>query len=170
VPLVLEELADDALGETVTWSGWFHRAKPKALVLVWPSTSGVFAWQPGGPEVLDERQPPTWRQPIQHTGGMAADPEWTFPVPPDRLAFSCKHVVDEGHVVLWAAREADETRGEDWSIHCGADSHDTDDMRLVHLAHLVRGAPSLRQIAGLGLDEQALRTDTDSPWTTSRLS
>jgi hypothetical protein len=71
--------------------------------------------------------------------------------------------------VLWAARESDETRGEDWSIHCGALGHETDEMRVVHLAHLVRSAPSLRQISDLGLDEDAFRPDPDSAWATGPL-
>lgn len=170
VPVVLEQLTDQALGETVTWSGWFHRARPEALVLVWPSTSGLFAWQPGAPDVLDELQPASWRQPLRHTGGVAVDADWPFPVPPDRLAFSCTHVVDDGQAILWAAREADEQRGEDWSAHCGAIGHDTDDMRVVHLAHLVRSAPSLRQLSALGMDEEATRTDVDSAWETARSS
>jgi len=169
VPVVVEQVADETLKETVTWSGWFHRRAPEALVIVWPSTSGLFAWQPGAPGILDDLQPPEWRVPIQHTGGLDVDPEWVFPVPPDHRAFSCTHVVDDGAAILWAARESDESRGEDWSIHCGAEGHDTNDMRMVHLAHLVRSAPSLRDISALGLDEEALRTDPDSAWMTARL-
>jgi hypothetical protein len=170
VPVVIEQVTDAALTETVTWSGWFHRRKPEALAIVWPDRAGVFAWQPGAPEILDELQPRAWRVPLRHRNGIAVDPPWTFPVPPDHKAFSCTHVVDDGDAVLWAARESDESRGEDWSIHCGADRHDTSDMRMVHLAHLVRSAPSLREISSLGLDEEALRTGPDSPWVTARLS
>ncbi|WP_418058793.1 DUF4262 domain-containing protein [Pimelobacter simplex] len=170
VPVAVEQVADDALRETVSWSGWFHRRKPEALALVWPDTSGVFAWQPGAPSVLDERQPRAWRVPIVHAGGLAVAPPWDFPVPPDQLAFSCTHVVDDGDVVLWAARESDEVRGEDWSVHCGASGHETDDMRVVHLAHLVRSAPSLRELSNLGLDEDASRTGPDAPWVTAPLT
>jgi hypothetical protein len=170
VPVAVEEVTDEGLRDAVTWSGWFHRRKPAALALVWPDRSGVFAWQPGAPDILDELQPRGWRVPIEHTGGLAADPAWDFPVPPDHLAFSCTHVVDEGQAVLWAARESDETRGEDWSIHCGAFDHETDDMCVVHLAHLVRSAPSLREISGLGIDEEALRSDPGSPWSTASLA
>ena len=170
VPVAVERVSDTALRETVTWSGWFHRRKPEALAIVWPDRNGLFAWQPGAPEILEELQPGGWRVPIEHTGGLAIDPAWDFPVPPDHRAFSCRHVVDEGEAVLWAARESDEARGEDWSIHCGAVGHETEDMRIVHLAHLVRSAPSLRQVSNLGLDEEALRTDPDSPWETERLS
>ena len=170
VPVAIEQVADDGLRDTVTWSGWFHRRKPAALAVVWPDRNGVFAWQPGAPDILDELQPPRWRVPVEHTGGLSIDPAWDFPVPPDHRAFSCTHVVDDGEAVLWAARQPDERRGEDWSIHCGASGHETDDMRIVHLAHLVRSAPSLRQISGLGIDEEAWRADPDSDWEKARLA
>lgn len=169
VPVVLERVAEEALAETVTWSGWFHRRKPEALAIVWPSTSGLFAWQPGAPGILAEMQPPSWRVPIQHTGAVATDPAWPFPVPPDLRAFSCTHVVDEGAAVLWIARESDPSRGEDWSIHCGAPGHGVDEMRVVHLAHLFRSAPSLSEVSNLPLDHEAHRTDPDAAWTVVRL-
>jgi hypothetical protein len=169
VPLAVEQVADEGLRETVTWSGWFHRRKPAALAIVWPGRNGVFAWQPGSPEILDELQPREWRVPIDHTGGLAADPSWDFPVPADQKVFSCTHVVDDGEAVLWAARQSAEARGEDWSIHCGALGHQIDDMRMVHLAHLVRSAPGLRQISRLRIDEEALRPDPDAPWVTGPL-
>lgn len=170
VPVAVEQVTDTALRETVTWAGWFHRRTPEALAIVWPDRKGVFAWQPGAPEILDDLQPRSWRVPIEHAGGLAVDPGWSFPVPPDHKAFSCTHVVDDGEAVLWAARESGDARGEDWSIHCGAGGHETEDMRIVHLAHLVRSAPSLRQISNLGLDEEALRADPDSGWTRSPLT
>jgi hypothetical protein len=172
VPVVAERLADEALRETVTWSAWFHRRQPEALMLVWPTAAGIFAWQPGAPDMLDELQPRSWREPIQHTGGVEADPDWPFPVPPERLAFSCTHVVDDREDILRAAREPDPEaeEGEDWSVHCGAEGHDTEEMRMVHLAHLVRSAPSLRELAGLGLNEEALRDDVDAEWETGRLA
>ena len=60
VPVVLEEVREEALAETVAWSGWFHRRKPEALAIVWPTTSGLFPWQPGAPAILDTAQPPGW--------------------------------------------------------------------------------------------------------------
>ena len=149
VPVAVERVSETGRQETVTWSGWFQRCKPEALALVWPDRRGVFAWQPGASQALDELQPRRWRVPLQHTGGLASDPSWDFPVPPDHRAFSCTHVVDDGAAVLWAARQSDGTRGEDWSVHCGAIGHPTDELRVVHLAHLVRSAPSLRQVSDL---------------------
>lgn len=168
VPVVLERVTDEALRETVTESGWLHRVRPEALMIVWPSTSGLFAWQPGAPALLDELQPRSWREPFTHTGAVSVDPPWTFPVPPDHMAFSCTHVIDDGESILWAARQSDAERGEDWTIHCGA-AHSSSDMRLLHIAHLVRSAPSLTQISGLGLDEEAERSDVEAPWQTSKL-
>lgn len=166
VPVVIEAVSDEALTETVTWSEWFNRRRSEALMIIWPSTSGIFGWQPGAPYGLDERQPPSWRQPITHAGGVAADPVWNFPVPPDRMAFSCTHVIDDGEAVLWAARQSDPERGEDWSLHCGADHHSTDQMRMAHLAHITRSAPSVRNLSGLEVDAEAWRTDVDSAWQT----
>ncbi|MEZ5095994.1 MAG: DUF4262 domain-containing protein [Nocardioides sp.] len=170
VPVTVERVAADALDETLRWSGWFHRREPEALMIVWPSTSGLFGWQPGAPEVLDELQPRSWREPVEHRGGLAADPDWPFPVPPDRMVFSCTHVVDEGDSVLWVARQSDPETGEDWSLRCGAAHHSTDDMRMLHLAHLVRAAPSVRSLAGLPLDHEAWRDDVESAWQTRALA
>jgi Domain of unknown function (DUF4262) len=170
VPVVLERVANDALSETVIWSGWFHRRKPEALMVVWPTKSGIFAWQPGAPDVLDEVQPRSWREPCQHLGAVQAVPDWSFPVSPDRMAFSCTHVVDDGESILWAARQSDPERGEDWSLHCGAEGHPTEQMRVLHLAHLVRSAPSVQALAGMGLDEEAWRDDVDSVWHTRSLT
>lgn len=169
VPVAVEQVTDDALAENVTWSGWFHRRKPEALAIVWPDRNGVFGWQPGAPAILDELQPPGWRVPAGHIDGLAIDPTWDFPVPPDHRVFSCTHVVDEGEAVLWAARQRNEEGGEDWSVHCGASGHKTDEIRVVHLAHLVRSAPSLRRVSDLGVDEEAWRTDVDSAWETAKI-
>ncbi|WP_157371681.1 hypothetical protein [Angustibacter sp. Root456] len=72
--------------------------------------------------------------------------------------------MDDGEPLLWAARQPAAERGEDWSAHCGAGSHPTDDIRLVHFAHLVRAAPGLRQLSDLAMDEEAWRDDADSDW------
>lgn len=168
-PVALATASAYALDELVTWSGWFHRRPPDALVVVWPTTSGVFAWQPGAPEVLDELQPPAWRDAFTPTGALEPDPVWDFPVPPDTRAFTCRHVLEEGRPLLFVARESDTTRGEDWTLHCGSPDHETDDAVVVHLAHVVRGAPSVRALADLPLDWEADRDDVDSDWRTRAL-
>lgn len=164
VPVVLARVSARGLEETVTWSGWFHRRRPEALMVVWPTTSAIFAWQPGAPAVLDELQPVAWREPVELSGALALDPGWSFPVPPDAAALTCRHVSEEGAPVLWVARESDRSRGEDWSLHCGAPGHGTDEIVVMHLAHLVRGAPSVRELATLPLDWEAERTAVDGAW------
>lgn len=166
VPVVLAQASVDGLEQTVTWASWFQRRPVEALVVVWPSTSAVFAWQPGAPDELDERQPPSWREPLDLRGPIARDPEWAFPVPPDLRALTCTHVTDEGAPVLWVGRESDPSRGEDWSLHCGGKGHVDDAIVVAHLAHLVRGAPSVRELADLPLDWEAHRPDVDSEWVT----
>lgn len=168
-PVVLADASPYALDEVVTWSGWFHRRPPEALVVVWPSTAGVFAWQPGAPDVLDQLQPPGWREPVPMDGALARDPEWVLPVPPDYRVLTCTHVVEDRAPLLWVARESDSERGEDWTLHCGATGHRTEEVVVTHLAHLVRGAPSVATLAALPLDWEGLRPDVDSPWVTRPL-
>ena len=85
------------------------------------------------------------------------------------MAFTCAHVLENGEAILRVLRETDDERGEDWCILCGADEHATDDLRVVHISHLVRSAPSLVDVSGLALDHGASRQDVDSPWLTFRL-
>jgi hypothetical protein len=162
VPLVVERASATALKDTVTWSGWYHRREPRALVLVWPTTGGIFAWQPGAPEALNEAQLPSWREAIVHTGGVAAVPIWAFPVPEDHVCLTCRHVLEEEVPILWVARESHATRGEDWSLHRGAAGHQDSEVRAIHLAHLVRSAPSVTATANLPLDHEAWRDDVDA--------
>lgn len=166
-PVVLEQVSEAGLREAVIWSGWFHRRRPEALALVWPSsTTGLFPWQPGAAAEVDAAQPRAWREPFEHVGAAAPDPPWVLPAPPEQLVLTCVHVLEQGMPVLWAARERDPDRGEDWSIHCGGGGHTDDEVRLVHLAHLVRAAPGLRELQELGPDEEALRRSVDDPWVT----
>ena len=163
VPVVLERASATGLDETARWSGWFHRRRPEALVVVWPTTSGIFAWQPGAPDDLDQLQPVRWRERTARVGAIAPDPPWDFPVPPDALAFTCCHVLEEAHPVLFVARQRSDEHGEDWTLHCGA-GHALDQMTVIHLSHLVRGAPSIRDLSALPLEWVAERSDVDSEW------
>ncbi len=166
VAVTVEPLTEDGLRQTVTWSGWFHRRSPRAVQLVWPDTAGVFAWQDGAPDVLDRRQPPTWREPGPRTGFLAPVPAWVMPVPGEALVFSCTHVLEDGEPVLFATREPAAERGEDWTFHCGKNGHSTDTIRLTHLHHIVAAAPSVAdQLSDLPLEHSAARDGSDEPWT-----
>lgn len=167
VPVVLEQLADEHLEQTVPWSGWFHRRKPEALAVVWPTTTGVFSWQPGAPSQLDEMQPPYWRIPSPREGGVAVTPDWTFPIPAEQLVSSCTHVVVDGVPVLWAAHHDDGEQGDNWTFHCGASDHTIDTICAIHIAHLIRSAPSLREICGLELGCEAKRATPHVPFSST---
>jgi hypothetical protein len=164
VPVLVEAVTEEGLEQSVTWSRWFHRAPTPAVQLVWPDTSGRFAWQREDPGVLEQLQPPGWHTPSDRSGAFAVAPDWPMPVPADTLAFVCTHVAEDGETVRFVAREPHEDRGEDWSAHCGVDEHETAQIVLLHLEHVLRSAPSVRLLADLGLGETAWREGPDQPW------
>lgn len=169
VPVLLEQVSDHALHDTVIWSGWFHRRRPAALAVVWPDRRGVFAWQPGAPAVLDEEQPREWRVRSPRTGAAAVEPPWPFALPPEHEVVACTHVAERGDAVLRVWRGADGGRAADhWIFDCGDPDHQLDEMAPVHLAHLVRGAPGIRGVADLAPGSDARRTDADAPWVRRR--
>lgn len=167
-PVAVEELTRQAVDETVTYSSWFHRRPADAVQLVWTDLDGIWPWQPGAHPLTQERQPESWRVPSIRTGALAPDPGWVMPIPADTLVFSCAHL-QEGASVASVIRERDERRGEDWQVLCDGEHADLQaaDVRLVHLSHLVRAAPSLRELADLKLGECATRSH---PWETWRRS
>lgn len=164
-PVAVEELTARAVGETVTFSAWFHRRPVPAVQLVWPDLDGIWPWQPGAHELSRERQPEAWRLPSERAGALAVDPAWVMPVPADTLVISCSHL-SEGALVARAVREPSPERGEDWQVLCDADHSGltSDDIHLVHLSHLVRSAPSLRELADLEPGQEAWRADPWQPW------
>ena len=167
VPVCVEELTPEGRAETTTWSAWFHRQDVPALQVVWPDLDGLFAWQ-GGADILDERQPPQWRVAGPRSGALAPEPPWPFPVPRETLAFACRHVAEGELPVLYAQRDRDDERGEDWSVSCGAE-HETGELTMWHLHHALTRCPGLSDVAGLPLDHWAGRPDARSPWVVSAM-
>ncbi len=163
-PLVVDELTPAAADETVRLSSWLHRRPPRALQLVWPDAQGVFGWQPGGRDTSAE-QPPGWRAPAVPTDGVAADPGWQLGTPAEHLAAACRHVVLDGESPMTVIHAR--TRGRtQWVLVCGRDDreHDHDeDWAHQHLAHAVRGTPSLRGL-DLAEGEAATRRGPSAPW------
>jgi len=162
-PVVADPMSPVGLAETVICSRWFHRGTVDALQLVWPSTSGVFSWQPGGSTAVAAAQPEHWRMPQERLGCLAPDPDWPFPVAADQLVVTCRHVAEEGAPVHDVVRLA-APDGEQWQFFCPLESHDPDqDMCAYHFAHLARGVPSLRDLADLRPGEEAVRASCWSP-------
>ncbi|WP_028050785.1 DUF4262 domain-containing protein [Cellulomonas sp. URHD0024] len=164
-PVAVEELTRRTVEVTATYSSWFHRGPIDAVQLVWTDMDGIWPWQPGAHELTRERQPESWRIPSSRTGPLAPDPDWVMPVPADTMAFSCAHLED-GATVAHVTRERDDRRGEDWQVLCDGEHSalPAEDIRLVHLSHLVRAAPSLRELSDLRLDERAERIHPWEPW------
>jgi hypothetical protein len=92
---------------------------------------------------------------------------WPLPVPPDALAFVCTHILDDGEPVLFAALDDDPERCPEWSFHCGLDHgvDDADQIRLVHIEHVVRAAPSVGGLADLAPGWFVSRERVDDGWT-----
>ena len=169
-PVVADPMSEFGLAQTVLWSQDFHRGQVPALQLVWPSTSGVFPWQPGGSRQVADAQPQTWRLPQERRGAVAVDPPWPYPVPADHLVMTCRHVSDEGAPVLTVARQRGVDGSELWGFLCPNPFHDPDaDLGLEHFAHLARRMPSLLEIADLRLGDLADRTNCWSPWVRGRV-
>jgi len=164
-PVVADPMSAEGLAETVLWSEDFHRGEVPALQLVWPSTSGVFHWQPGGSASVAAAQPDTWRLPQERVGALAPDPDWPYPVPADHLVFTCRHVAQEGAPVLAVVRLQGPAGADLWLFDCPLfDDHADDDLCAYHFAHLARGVPSLRELADLRPGEEAVRASCWSPW------
>lgn len=164
-PVAVEELTRHAIDETATFSQWFHRRQVDALQLVWTDLHGVWPWQPGAHELVRERQPELWRVPGPRVGALANDPDWVLPAPADAMVFSCVHL-EAGATVALVTRESHDERSEEWQVLCDEEHAElaSDAIRLGHLSHLVRAAPSLRELADLQLDERATRRHPWDPW------
>ncbi|HEY6794082.1 MAG TPA: hypothetical protein VI248_05320 [Kineosporiaceae bacterium] len=147
------------------------RRPTDAVQLVWTDLDGIWPWQPGAHELARDRQPESWRVPSSRTGALARDPDWVMPAPADKMVFSCAHLQD-GATVAYVFRERDERRGEDWQVLCDREhAHlPAKDVRLVHLSHLVRAAPSLRELPDLMLGECAIRSHPWEPWRRSAVA
>lgn len=62
----------------------------------------------------------------------------------------------------------DGTHGEDWQLMCDGEHLDMRRAaRRLYLSHLVRSAPSVLELADLGMDQEANRADVWSPWVRS---
>jgi Domain of unknown function (DUF4262) len=164
VPVLVEELNQEGLRWTSFWSSWFHRRPVRVLQLLWPDTSGRFAWQPGAPSVLDDRQPSRWRIPVPHVGAFAPDPAWIFPAPAELLVVACNHIVEQGAAICFAQVENVIGKGEEWSFHCGELHGGAEDYALTHVSHIVRATPSLREVPGIRPNEYVWRDGPDGQW------
>jgi hypothetical protein len=160
-PVLVEEVSDEGLDETVLSSHWFHRRRMPALQLLWPDTQGIWGWQPGAAPYAEELQPQRWRQPVERTGPVAVDPDWVMPMPADRLVNACSCIVDEGAPVRVVLRQA----GEQWLFLCGEQHPDLRAvLTLSHASHVIRSAPSVLGLRDLPLSTEAERADVWSPW------
>jgi hypothetical protein len=165
-PVLVDEVSLEGLQTTVLGAHHFHHRAVQAFQLVWPDTLGRWPWQPGAAGFASDLQPQAWRIPTPRSGVVAADPEWLLPVPPDADAVSCTCVIDEGAPVRYVARVPD-PEGEEWQGLCDPEhlnSHPATWAKIWHVAHLVRQAPSVLQLADLRLGEEAVREDVWSPW------
>jgi hypothetical protein len=164
-PVLAEDLTFEACAELLRFSWWFHRQPVPGVQLVWPDTAGVWPWQPGSAGFATELQPPGWRLPTDRTGPLAPYPGWPFPIAPDELAWTCRCINREGAPVSRVVRDQDDGV-EAWQLLCSEDHHEDllDVVERVHMAHLVRSAPSLYELAGLRVGELAWREATWRPW------
>ena len=79
---------------------------------------------------------------------------------------ACRCVVEQGKPVLFVSHA-----GGDWQMYCHDSNHDFNDdehlrneMRVVHVGHLLAHDPSLNRIADLPVDMGAERTEVGGEW------
>ncbi|WP_380166863.1 DUF4262 domain-containing protein [Jannaschia sp. R86511] len=161
-PVVVDAVAASSSQDLLRYSSWFHRRPARALQLVWPDVTGLFPWQPGGHDTTD-LQPPGWRRAGARTGGVAVDPGWELGTPADHLAVACHHVVLDGACPVTVLRVGTADRDQ-WVLLCERDEHAETEYAAQHLAHAVRGTPSLRALADLAVGQGATRRGPDDHW------
>jgi hypothetical protein len=87
---------------------------------------------------------------------------------PENLgAIACRCVIEQGATVGFVSHA-----GGDWQFYCSDRNHDFSDpqalkneLRLVHVAHLVASDASLNEVADLPIDMGAERARAGAPWT-----
>lgn len=161
-PMVVEHVTAAAAGDLARYASWFNRRPARAVQLVWPDVRGLFPWQPGASNTAD-LQPEAWRAASARAGGVAIDPGWVLDTPSDHLAAACTHVVLDGESPSTVLRVSVENQDQ-WVLLCGRDDHVPDEYTTQHLAHAVRGTPSLRGLADLAIGEGATRRGPGDSW------
>ena len=55
---LIGEASPEQVAEYMHWASWLYKGKPfRAYQIIWPSTTGVFPWEPGANEWFVARQP-----------------------------------------------------------------------------------------------------------------
>jgi len=153
-------------GPMFGYATWFGRRPPLPVAqVVWADTHGRFLWDHG----IDDRyrhsqRPSLWipvgEHPQGRWSGALIDGPWRFPDPPDTAAFTTKRIAFEGHPVLYVVHESDGA----WQLLDGQDVT-TDDVALVHMAHVVGAHVGIVEVADLPAGWEAFRETESGPWT-----
>ncbi|GGN97119.1 hypothetical protein GCM10010112_88990 [Actinoplanes lobatus] len=146
----------------------FYRRPPLPIVqLVWPDRNGVFPWEEGCGDNCRADQPVLWLPPEENGHGLWADLDevtpWPFPADGVRAqVFTLKRIVEDGAPVRGVVHDTDGS----WQFVDGGDVT-ADDIRVVHLHHLLARHPRIREVAGLAPGERAWLND-DGAWERDR--
>jgi hypothetical protein len=55
---VIGEASSEQVADYMLWASWLYKGRPfRAYQIIWPSTTGVFPWEPGASDWLIARQP-----------------------------------------------------------------------------------------------------------------
>lgn len=88
-----------------------------------------------------------------------------MPFPEGLGVISCSCVIFEGKPVLAVSHA-----GGDWQMYCSWDGHDfaspniAQELKVVHVAHLIARDPALESLAELPIDQGAERASTEADW------
>lgn len=163
-PIQVREVHPSWARDLFGWALWFYRsAPPLFLQVVWPDRNGRFPSDSGCEQECQMSQPMLWipkeEHPISAWTFAIQETDWPFAEPQDTEALTTKRIAFKNDPVLTVSHDPDGT----WQFLDGQ-SHDVDDLILLHLRHVMDKYPEIGELADLPVGMEARRKDSGSEW------
>lgn len=87
-----------------------------------------------------------------------------FPISDDSMVVTTSYVTADKLPILEVSHDDDEEGRSLWQFHCGNGDYSPDRLQLVRLSTILGMDPSVSQVSGLKMGQQAIRSDTHDAW------